>query len=706
MESNLADYGKPIVPLLDDLTYFLEQYHFTPSLLSQTIKILANQKSRVRLGDEEVGSLEDRGLPSFSGSVYAYDYETLGMIMSEAHSLSLSLKMGLSSIAWLSAVSSINGAVLQWLLQLYRIPTHLSAAFVDNVQLTRQNILRTALTTHFPTFPEKGFFSFGSKLPVVLCTHLDPWIETLVMDVGLPRESIRVGPGALQALKEDEVVVCVLWVLPDPTEPITWDDAQTDALIAYVQKSGVWLHAEGYDTVLMTSLEDASANVIALIADSLIVDASELVQVERFNSFTLFYRPIPRTPPSYKRVASEKLSEEDETLISPKPTIVAPSEALHLELWFAIQIKGKQFLSQLVSTAHSLCDQLYRKLSSTSLLRVLETGEKQNATLHIRFVLPEIQQPQSIPTIAISSSPTTEEVTQIGNEPKSTETSSTPPYMEPFERAPLESERVTEYLFQYVQNSSPTPLPIELKRLQSDGQLYLLWDPMRCYHIQHLARGHVATLSDMLTRQSIIIASTYAQRKFFETEVLAVSNRLTLVSPVPEDHVGLGAIRYRPEFVSVLEEETGKEALRWAEIIDDLNIAILNELLQIHPMYYMAVTKKGEKCLGIHLDSSEMSREKVQYHLQLILETAAHMEADSRFLDRIGELVREGIQEAKEAIERSKLQRTADKGFVRALPIVGRVWNWWSPYKTPAEGASFDLLSTASAPSAPVDKEL
>lgn len=670
------------MPLLEELTYFLEQYHFSPSLLAQNIKVLARQPLHMRRNEEETGSLEDRPLLSgYTSSVPAYDYETLGMIMSEAHSLSLSLKMGLSTTAWLSAVSSINGAVLQWLTTLYRIPIHLTAAFIDNLQLTRQELLRTALCTHFPDYATRGFRALGTSLPVVICTHLVPWIQTLVNDVGLPLDSIRVGPTALDELAADEVVVGVLWVLPDPTEPITWSDAQTDALIAYVQKSGVWLHAEGYDTVLMSSLPDPASNVIAQIADSLIVDASELVQVERFASPTLFYRPTPRRPPT--------ISKDVEL----RPALISPSESLHLELWFATQLKGRHMLSQLVSQANTLCEQLFRKVSSNPFLKILEPGDKQNSMLHIRFEIPDAPLLESASSPSLETASNTSESASAGDaEPRpsqETKRVAVPPL-------PQENERATEYIFKFIMNSSPTPLPLELRRLHADGQLYILWDPLRCYHLQHLARGHIQTLADMLTRQASIIASTWKCRSFFESEVRKHSNRLSLVRPVPLDPVGLGAVQYRPEFVSALEAETGKEAERWVPILDDLNINILNELLQIHPLYYSAMTERGAHCLGIHLDSSEMTHEKIDYHIQIILETASRIEGESSFLDRVAELVKEGIQEAKDAIERSKVTRTAQKGIVRTLPIVGRVWNWWSPYNTPSEGTSFDLLANSA----------
>jgi hypothetical protein len=689
IQSKLAIQSKPIVPLLEELTYFLEQYYFSPSLLSQNVKALARQITGMRLIDDDFSSSDERSSSSNSKpSGPAYDYDTLCMIMAEAHSFGLSLKIGLSTTAWLSAVASINGAALQWLSQLYRIPSHLTSAFVDDLQLTRQNILRTALLTHFPSYNFQGYRAFGASNPLVLCTHFVPWIATLISDIGLPQDCIRVGPKALEQLSSDDVVVAVFWVLPDPTDPITWNDAQTDSLISFVQNRGVWLHAEGYDTILMSSLPNPAANVVAQIADSLIVDASELLQVDRFPSPTIFYRTIPRTPSP-----TTNTGPSSATIITEPLALVIQSDVLHLELWFATQLKGYHFLSNIVSTANSLCDILYRRVGVSQSFRILESGDKSNTKLHIRYEYPFVL-PQSnasttyTPTTATSASSSSEDPQH--DETTSTNSIDSPPSS--FCPLPIDDEKVTEYLFRFVQNSSPTPLPLELKRLNADGKLYIVWNPLRCYHLHHLARGHVHSFSDLMTQQATIISSTMRCREVFETEVSKFSS-LALVNTIPLNFVGLGAVRYRPEFVSSLEEEVGKQAQRWAPIIDDLNLGVLNEVLQIHPLYYAATTNNGERCIGIHLDSSEMTPEKVQYHIQLILETATRIETELHFLDRIGDLVKEGIKEAQEAIQRSSAERVSQKGIVRALPIVGRVWNWWSPYKSSTNGTTFDLLT-------------
>lgn len=685
IHTKLAPQSKQIVPLLEELTYFLEQYHFSPSILSQNIKALAKQLNGTGLRDDDL--YRSGEVPRASNSPTSgpeYDYDTLGMIIAEAHSFGLSLRLGLSSMAWLSAVSSINGAVLTWLTELYRIPSRLSATFADDLRLARQSVLRTALETHFPSFPTRGFRAFGDSNPVVLSTHHVSWVSTLVSDIGLPQDCVRVGPNTLNDLAPNDVVVAVVWVLPDPTEPITWSETQTDALISFVQRTGAWLHAEGYDTVLMTSLPDSESNVVAQIADSVVVDASELLQIERFPSHVMFYRSVARTPPWSIN------SPTDLSLSVPEIHVEMPSsDRLHLELWFAIQLKGHAFLSRLVALSNSLCDQLYRRIGASSTIRILESSDKANTMLHIRY---ELQMPavQSSALNSLSTDVAVDNTTEGEASSQATPTSATL-----FHSVPVDNEKVTEFLFRYVQNSSPAPLPLQLKRLNADGNLYILWDPLRCYHLHHLARGHIGSFADMILQQSSIITANLKCREVFEKLVQSHPS-LVLQNVSPIDYVGLGAVRYRPELVSALEEEVGKQAQRWTSIIDELNLSILNELLQIHPLYYAASSTTGGKCIGLHLDSSEMTTEKVQYHVQLILETAARIEGEVRFLDRLGDLVKEGIKEAQDSIQRSKQQRTAEKGIVRALPLVGRVWNWWSPYKASVDGTNFDLLSEST----------
>lgn len=747
MKTKLAPQAKQVVPLLEELTYFLEQYRFTPTLLSQNVKGMVKPLGK---NDEKANLGEN----VFSGPVLssgpAYDYETLCMIMSEAQSFSLALKLGMSEIEWLSSVESINSVVLQWLSHLYRIPTHLSPSFIVDLNLTRQKILLTALTAHYPSYPKEGYLAFGDTTPVIICTHLVPWVSTLVSLLGLPRSTIRVGPKALDQLSPKTVVVAVFWILPDPTDPITWNEAQTDALISFVHTSGAWLHAEGYDTILMSSIPDPSQNVVAHISDSLIVDASELLQIDRYACPTLFSRREPRTPPkiyssrqpsldgsigttSIGNAGSELTNEgkrEDHQHASNANLSVSESMAsdsvddalsefadlsrstkdhLHLDLWFAIQLKGYSYLSQLVSSSSQLCEILYRRIGVSPSFRILESADKSNTKLHIRYEFPYRH---LLPTPDLSQSndhsdvkeenPVDESLSASGTESIETETDSNFSKAKQnraskrfFQSLEIDDEKVTEFLFHYIQSMSSTPLPLELKRLNADGKLYIAWNPIRCYHLHHLTRSHVNTFADMMNNQAAIISSTFKCREAFESEIKQKSDCLMLVSTNPPNYVGLGAVRYVPEFVSALEEEFGKQAQRWKPIVDDLNMGILNEVLQIHPLYYAATSTHGEQAIGLHLDSSEMTPEKVHYHIQLITETALRIETELHFLDRIGDIVKEGIKEAQEAIHRSNANRASQKGVVRSLPLVGRVWNWWSPIKPlSSEGANFDLLTS------------
>lgn len=691
--SKLANNSKQIVPLLEELTYFLEQYNFTPSMLTQVISMPATQTSyRKRLEDDFSASSDDASSGESRAIGPAYDYETLCMIMTEARSFGMSLKLGMDQTAWLSATASVNSVVLRWLTDLYRIPPHLSASFVDDLSLARQNILRTALRTHFPTHATQGYRAFGAANPIVLCTHLVSWVSTLVSDVGLPQDAIRVGPLAMDQLSSNDVVVAVIWVLPDPTEPITWNEAQTDALIAFVEKKAVWLHAEGHDTILMTSLPDHKSNIVASIADSLIVDPSELLQVERFPQPTLFYRVTPRqltTPTRAFNTAaqagtagtSSNFVAEALQANAAAPTILVQSGSLHLELWFAAQLKGYKFLSNLVAICDSLCDQLYRRIGTCSSLVLLESNTKSNTTLHIRYENPK-------------KSASSEDQTK----PKIDPVSGLPVLTWPdksYHSPPEDDEKVTEYLYQVIKNTFATPVPLELSRLSADGKLYLMWNPLKCYHAHHLTPAIVTSVGDLLVKQAVIITSTLACRPVFVQEVSKIA-AFNLLHTNPTNYVGLGALRYRPDFVTSVESDAGKQADGWNAIVDDLNSDIFNELSQVHQLYYLADATDGRKALGLHLDSSEMTVEKLQYHIQLLHQTAARFEQESHFLDRIGALVKEGIKEAKETIERSKQQRANEKGVVRALPIVGRVVNWWSPFRpTASSGTSYDLLSAS-----------
>ncbi|MPC23619.1 Pyridoxal-dependent decarboxylase domain-containing protein 1 [Portunus trituberculatus] len=80
--------------------------------------------------------------------------------------------------------------------------------------------------------------------------------------------------------------------------------------------------------------------------------------------------------------------------------------------------------------------------------------------------------------------------------------------------------------------------------------------------------------------------------------------------------------------------------------------------------------------------------------LSLVITTGKEIEKSSRFLDQMTDIVRKGIEAATEDLKRENEERLWQEGILRHVPIVGSVYNWFSPPPPPGiKGRTLDLTA-------------
>lgn len=70
--------------------------------------------------------------------------------------------------------------------------------------------------------------------------------------------------------------------------------------------------------------------------------------------------------------------------------------------------------------------------------------------------------------------------------------------------------------------------------------------------------------------------------------------------------------------------------------------------------------------------------------LSLVLQVGQEVEASSKLLDTMSEVVKRGIEAAQTDLERENAEKLWQEGILRHVPVVGTFVNWWSP--PPKEG--------------------
>jgi hypothetical protein len=67
----------------------------------------------------------------------------------------------------------------------------------------------------------------------------------------------------------------------------------------------------------------------------------------------------------------------------------------------------------------------------------------------------------------------------------------------------------------------------------------------------------------------------------------------------------------------------------------------------------------------------------------------------AKIFDRVGQLVRQFVKETEAKMKQESEELRNQTGIIRKLPIVGSMWNWWSPVADPRKGKKFDLVTTS-----------
>lgn len=78
--------------------------------------------------------------------------------------------------------------------------------------------------------------------------------------------------------------------------------------------------------------------------------------------------------------------------------------------------------------------------------------------------------------------------------------------------------------------------------------------------------------------------------------------------------------------------------------------------------------------------------------LTLILQVGQEVEASSKLLDTMSEVVKRGIEAAQTDLERENAEKLWQEGILRHVPVVGTFVNWWSPpIESSVRGRSLNL---------------
>eukprot|EP01125_Pyxidicula_operculata_P019212 TRINITY_DN694_c3_g5_i2.p1 TRINITY_DN694_c3_g5~~TRINITY_DN694_c3_g5_i2.p1 ORF type:complete len:910 (-),score=224.46 TRINITY_DN694_c3_g5_i2:1800-4193(-) len=136
--------------------------------------------------------------------------------------------------------------------------------------------------------------------------------------------------------------------------------------------------------------------------------------------------------------------------------------------------------------------------------------------------------------------------------------------------------------------------------------------------------------------------------------------------------------------------------------IDQLNQIIVSQLQKVDPMFQLGKDKYNLQCIVISLhhstnvvnSSEDLTHAKLFQYVNLILKAAEKAEQQVNFSERVGKIIESSIKQVELRLKQELEQHHSQVGLIRKIPLVGSVWNWWSPLPEATKPKSFNILTT------------
>ncbi|KAI8842151.1 hypothetical protein BC829DRAFT_302380 [Chytridium lagenaria] len=171
---------------------------------------------------------------------------------------------------------------------------------------------------------------------------------------------------------------------------------------------------------------------------------------------------------------------------------------------------------------------------------------------------------------------------------------------------------------------------------------------------------------------------------FVEDFVPITENENSSTTRILATRLSLGALRYTPSFIDLTTENLSEEVLL---DLDKLNNRLAEKLAEVYDasLFYRAqelfsdeVVANGAEdqarsprsCIGIGLDRSVFTRERVKNLVDNISRYGREMETSHEFVENISAVVRRGIEQAEMEL---KSEMSDDVHVFRTLPVIGTV---------------------------------
>ncbi|XP_078415260.1 pyridoxal-dependent decarboxylase domain-containing protein 1 isoform X1 [Cetorhinus maximus] len=221
---------------------------------------------------------------------------------------------------------------------------------------------------------------------------------------------------------------------------------------------------------------------------------------------------------------------------------------------------------------------------------------------------------------------------------------------------------------------------VDVVELEDEGAC-IRFSPLMTAAVLNTTPEHVDQLVECLKAKIPILTSTLQLREEFKQEVYQTP-ALTYIEDL--SWPGLGAIRYE---INNEEPDPEKQLLA----MEKITTRLLKKLKEFDSdlMFSTGPEFGSEKnCIYIGMVTDTLD---VPELVETIAATGKEIEESSKLLENMTEVVRKGIIEAEQQLQKANEAKLLEEGVLRQIPVFGSVLNWLSPVRSSVKGRSFSL---------------
>lgn len=535
-----------------------------------------------------------------------------------------------------------------WLCRLFRYENG-SAYFHEDDREGLLKVCRLVMNTHYEEFTTEGFTALSSKHPIIYQSAAcrSGLGQHLCSQLGLPLSCLCIVPcntmfGSLhqmdvalldKLIKDDrDSGKLPLLLIANAGTPGAGHTDKLSRLKELCVQYNMWLHVEGVNLATLVLGQVSSTVTAATKCDSMTLTPGPWLGLPAVPAVTLYRHEDPALSLAAGLTSSQ------------------PVEKLRaLPLWLSLQYLGHDGIVERIKHASQLSQQLLEHLKTLASIKTSVEDELNSPVVVFRF-----SHENSAP-----SSGGSVEGSYAG------------------ERDILDA--FNKWLGDQLAEQVPLS-GVDVVELEDEGTC-VRFSPLMTAAALGTQENDVAALVEKLAEMIPVLCCTLRLRQDFRDEVLQQAS-LSYIEDL--DWPGLGVVRFEPRTTDLDEDKR-------QDRVEKINSDLLKKLMELDTdLNFSGGPEFSEEknCIFIGIATEDLD---VVELVETIMSLGKDVEESGKLFENMTEVVRKGIQEAEQQLQKANEEKLMEEGVLRQIPLVSSVLNWFSPVQASVKGRTFNL---------------